>query len=81
MLSNALQCMHQGPRYGQSFAFHADLALRGALVALFCAATYVIPALHLSAAFPSSWALRSWWQSNGWSMSYVWNQSAFKSGA
>ena len=39
--------LFKGPRYGQSFAFHADLALRGALVALFCAATYVIPVLRL----------------------------------
>ncbi|CAK9019806.1 unnamed protein product [Durusdinium trenchii] len=45
-------------RYGQSFAFHADLALRGALVATFCASAYVFDFL-------------SWWQNQGWSMSYV----------
>ena len=44
--------------YGGSFAFNADLALRGSLVALFCAATYYFEWL-------------SWWQEQGWEMSYV----------
>lgn len=45
-------------RFGESFAFFSDLALRGALVASFCAASYRVPAL-------------SWWQQQGWEMSYV----------
>ena len=44
--------------YGGTFAFNADLALRGSLVALFCAATYFFEWL-------------SWWQHQGWEMSYV----------
>lgn len=42
----------------ESATFNMDLALRGAIVALFCAMTYQFPWL-------------SWWQSYGWSMSYV----------
>jgi len=45
-------------KYGDGFAFNADLSLRAAFLSLLCASTYFIPAL-------------SWWQSNGWEMSYV----------
>ena len=57
-LGCAQKRLFRGSRYGISFAFHADLALRGALVVLFCAATYGFDSLH-------------WWQEQGWSMSYV----------
>lgn len=54
----AQKTLFKGSRYGTSFAFHADLALRGALVALFCAATYCFEFLD-------------WWRHQGWSMGYV----------
>lgn len=50
--------MFQAERFGRSFAFYSDLALRGALLASFCAATYRLKCL-------------SWWQEQGWEMSYV----------
>ncbi|CAE7336161.1 unnamed protein product [Symbiodinium sp. KB8] len=60
--SNSLSCaqreVFRGSRYGVSFAFHMDLAWRGALVTFFCAATYGANFLN-------------WWQRQGWSMSYV----------
>ncbi len=45
-------------RYGTNFAFHADLALRGASIVLFCASTYGFEFLD-------------WWLKQGWSMSYI----------
>ena len=60
--SDSLSCaqreVFRGSRYGASFAFHVDLAWRGALVTFFCAATYGANCLN-------------WWQRQGWSMSYV----------
>ncbi|CAE7351802.1 unnamed protein product [Symbiodinium natans] len=57
-LSCTQRQVFKGPRYGVQFAFHADLALRAALVAAFCAATYAFEFLE-------------WWERQGWSMSYV----------
>lgn len=57
-LSCAQKTLFKGSRYGTSFAFHADLAVRGALVALFSAATFCFDFL-------------SWWREQGWSMGYV----------
>lgn len=57
-LGCAQKTLFKGSRYGTSFAFHADLAVRGALVALFSAATFCFDFL-------------SWWRHQGWSMGYV----------
>jgi len=45
-------------RYGNNFALNTDLAVRGAVVCVFCGATFVFPWLYC-------------WQFRSWDMSYV----------